>query len=293
MRVIDAHHHIWRRADLPWLLGPSQPRIFGAYDAIKRDYPIEEYLRDISGTDVAKSVYVQANWPPNWFMDEVRFVEAAHQRTGWPHAIVAFADMRQDDARADLDRLAIAPLVRGVRHQMHWHPNPAHRFAPGPDAVASDTVIENCRRLADYGFVFELQVFERQAEPALRLVRACPDVTFVLQHAMMPDDLSDEGLKRWRGALDQLAAAPNVVCKLSGFGTFLRRNDPIHIAYAVKTAVTMFGSERCLFGSNFPIEKIWTDYAALLRAFTDAADELSKEERKNVFKNTAAKIYRL
>ena len=56
MRIIDAHHHIWRQADLPWLLGPTQPRIFGAYDAIKRDYPIEEFLGDVAGTGVERSV---------------------------------------------------------------------------------------------------------------------------------------------------------------------------------------------------------------------------------------------
>jgi predicted TIM-barrel fold metal-dependent hydrolase len=66
MNIVDAHHHIWRQTDLPWLLGPSQPRIFGEYDAIKRDYPIAEYLDDIAGSNVEKSVYVQANWAPNW-----------------------------------------------------------------------------------------------------------------------------------------------------------------------------------------------------------------------------------
>ena len=56
MKIVDAHHHIWRQTDLPWLLGPTQPRIFGPYDAIKRDYPIAEYQRDIDGTGVEASV---------------------------------------------------------------------------------------------------------------------------------------------------------------------------------------------------------------------------------------------
>ena len=62
--IIDAHHHIWRQADLPWLVGPMLPRIFGPYEPIRRDYPIAEYLADIAGTGVVKSVYVQANWAP-------------------------------------------------------------------------------------------------------------------------------------------------------------------------------------------------------------------------------------
>ena len=69
--MIDAHHHIWLQKDLPWLLGPEVPRIFGAYGAIKRDYRIEEYLADLGKAGIEKSVYVQANWAPNWFADEV------------------------------------------------------------------------------------------------------------------------------------------------------------------------------------------------------------------------------
>ena len=69
--IIDAHYHIWRRRDLPWLDGPMQPRIFGAYESIQRDYPIGEYLVDIAGCEVTRSVYVQANWAKAAFEDEV------------------------------------------------------------------------------------------------------------------------------------------------------------------------------------------------------------------------------
>jgi predicted TIM-barrel fold metal-dependent hydrolase len=293
VRIVDAHHHVWRRADLPWLLGPTEPRIFGPYDAIKRDYPMAEYLEDIAGTGVQKSVYVQANWAPNWFADEVASVCRLAGETGWPHAICGFVDMVQEDARADLDRLAAFPLVRGVRHQMHWHPNPLYRFAPGPDVVASEAVIRNVAHLADHGWAFELQVFAGQAEAAARLVDACPDVTFVLQHAGMPEDLSQAGLSAWREGLARLAALPNVVCKVSGFGTFLRRNDPAHIARFVGETVALFGAGRTMFGSNFPIETMWTDYPSLLAAFDEATAHMVDEDRQAVFARTAERIYRI
>ncbi len=75
--IVDAHHHIWRRRDLPWLDGPMQPRIFGPYEPIRRDYPISEYLEDIAGCDVTRSVYVQANWAKDAFEDEVAYVQRA------------------------------------------------------------------------------------------------------------------------------------------------------------------------------------------------------------------------
>src|SRR5690349_24664685 len=81
--IIDAHHHIWRQQDLPWLVGPMLPRIFGPYEAIRRDYPISEYLDDISRSGVMQSVYVQANWARENFEDEVAFVQKTADETGW------------------------------------------------------------------------------------------------------------------------------------------------------------------------------------------------------------------
>lgn len=291
--IVDAHFHIWRRADLPWLDGPMQPRIFGPYGPIRRDYPIEEYLADIEGTGVTAAVYVQANWPPERFEDEVARVSGEAERTGWPQAIVAFADLLQEDARPQLDRLARWPLVRGIRQQLHWHENPEYRFAASPDLPRDPRLVRNVARLADYGFAFDLQVFASQMAAAHELVEACPDVTFVLQHAGMPEDLSPEGRARWEDGMRSLASLPNLVVKLSGLGTFIRRNDPAHVADICRTTLALFGPGRCLFGSNFPIEKLWTDYRSLLDAFLAATAELGEAARAAVFRDTAARVYRL
>ena len=131
--IVDAHHHIWRQADMPWLSGPIQPRIFGPYQPIQRDYLIDEFLEDLSGTGVVKSVYVQANWPKEKFEDEVAWVSDVADEHGWPHGIVGYADVTVDDVRPQLDRLTKYPLMRGVRMQLHWHENETYRFAARPD----------------------------------------------------------------------------------------------------------------------------------------------------------------
>ncbi|MEL6267814.1 MAG: amidohydrolase family protein, partial [Pseudomonadota bacterium] len=222
--MIDAHHHIWRQADLPWLLGPERPRIFGPYAAIKRDYTIEEYLDDIAGLGITRSVYVQANWAPNWFEDEVAWVQATAERTGWPHAIVGYADMTLRDVRRQLDRLVRYPLMRGIRQQFHWHEDPRYRFAARPDLAEDPAVQANIARLAEYGWSFDLQVFAPQMAGAARLAEACPDVTFVLQHAGMLEDTSAGGRAAWEAGMTRLAACPNVVTKLAAFGTIIHRN---------------------------------------------------------------------
>ena len=293
MRIVDAHHHIWRRDDLAWLSGPMQPRIFGPYEPIRRDYRIEEYLKDIDGTGVVKSVYVQANWPVERFEDEVAWVQATADESGWPHAIVGYADMTVEDARPQLDRLVKYPLMRGIRQQFHWHENPLYRFAPHPDLARSEAVERNVARLADYGWSFDLQVFSGQMEGAAQLAAGCPKVTFVLQHAGMPEDTSPTGIAAWRLALRRLAAEPNVVTKLSAFGTFIHRNDPVHIAQIMRDAVAIFGAGRCLYGSNFPIEKLWTTYSELISAFLNGARDLSAAERTEIFETTAMRVYGL
>ena len=270
-----------------------QPRIFGPYEAIRRDYLIDEYLGDIANTAVTRSVYVQANWAPDRFEDEVAWLQRVAGESGWPHAIVGYADLLCEDVRPQLDRLARYPLLRGVRMQLHWHENEMYRFAARPDLALDPVLQRNVARLADYGMVFDLQVFAGQMAGAAELAAACPDVTFVLQHAGMLEDLSPEGRAEWRTGMERLAARPNVVSKLSAFGTFLHRNDPAHIGGVLRDTVGMFGADRCLFGSNFPIEKLWTSYGALLGAFLAAASDLPDDARAAIFEGTAMRVYRL
>ncbi|MBV8961518.1 MAG: amidohydrolase family protein [Hyphomicrobiales bacterium] len=291
--IIDAHHHIWRRDDLPWLIGPMQPRIFGSYEAIRRDYPIDEYLADITGCEVTQSVYVQCNWRQDAFEEEVSYVQGVADETGFPQAIVGYADFLAEDVRPQLDRLTKYEGMRGLRMQLQWHQNPQYRFAPGPDLARDPTLQRNVARLADYGWSFDLQVFSGQMEGATELAESAPKVTFILQHAGMLEDTSAEGYDRWRSGMCRLATCSNVVSKLSGLGTFIHRNDPAHITAVVRDTIEIFGPTRCLFGSNFPIEKLWTRFSDLVSAYRSALEGLGEETARAVLHGTAAKVYRL
>jgi predicted TIM-barrel fold metal-dependent hydrolase len=291
--IIDAHHHIWRRRDLPWLDGPMQPRIFGPYEAIRRDYLIDEYLADLAGTGVTKSVYVQCNWAKDRFEDEVAYVQQAADETGFPHGIVGYADFLVGDVRAQLDRLSKYPGMRGLRMQLQWHKNPQYQFASAPDLARDPNLQKNVARLSDYGWSFDLQGFAGQMPGAAELADSAPKVTFILQHAGMIEDLSPAGWEEWREAMRLLASRPNVVSKLSALGTFIHRNDPAHIAAVVHETIDIFGPERCLFGSNFPVEKLWTQYADLIGAYRKAIEPLGEAVARAAFHDTAARVYRL
>jgi predicted TIM-barrel fold metal-dependent hydrolase len=93
--------------------------------------------------------------------------------------------------------------------------------------------------------------------------------------------------------MERLAARPNVAVKLSAFGTFIHRNDPAFIKAMIEACAAIFGAERCLYGSNFPIEKIWCRYDDLFDAFRAGAESLGQKACDAIFNDTAARIYRL
>ncbi|MEK9680032.1 MAG: amidohydrolase family protein [Rhodospirillaceae bacterium] len=293
MPVADAHHHIWRLADLTWLNGPTQPRIFGDYESLKRDYSIEDFRGDRAGAGVEKSVYIQVNWPAGQEVNEAAWVQEVAEKSGWPHAIVGYVDFAAGDASATLKALSQHSLMRGIRQQLHWHENPLYKFQPTPDLMNQAAWRKNFTLLQDYNWTFELQVFASQMTDAARLAADFPATQMILQHCGMPEDTSDAGRTLWRDGMKRLADQPNIHCKFSGLGTFIHRNDPGFIAEITGECLDMFGAARCVFGSNYPIEKLWTEYGPIVDAFRAAVAHLPEAEQAMVLHDNAVTLYRL
>ena len=291
--IIDAHHHVWRQADQPWLNGPMVPRIFGEYAPIRRDYLIEEYLDDIRSAGVVASVYVQTNWDPARAVEEVQWVQSIADAHGWPHAIVGFVDLKGERLKADLNAMQGYPTLRGIRQQVHWHENPQYRFAARPDVIADPAWRDGLADLAPRGLLFELQIFSSQMMDGAALAKAFPTTTFVLEHAGMLEDTSEAGREAWRRGMRKLAENPNVCVKLSGLGTFVHQATIDDIQPIVSDTVSLFGAERCLWGSNFPIEKLWSDYGTLADNIRRAVSHLSLKDQQSILSDTAARLYRL
>jgi predicted TIM-barrel fold metal-dependent hydrolase len=293
--VIDAHHHIWRLAATPWLSGPAVPRIFGEYEPLRRDYRIEDYLADAVPAGVAKSVFVQVNVAPGGEVEEVAFVRDAAERTGFPHAITCFANLAAPDVGQVLDAAIAAggKRLRAVRQQIHWHEKPLYRFAARPDLMNDPAWRRGLAELGRRGLCFELQVFPGQMRDAATLARDFPSIIFVLLHAGMLEDRSREGWAAWRAGMRELAGCPNLVTKLSGLGTFERACSVALWRPVVEETLALFGPERCMFGSNFPIESLWTTYTELLVTVFTCLDGIDARGRRAVLHDTAARVYGL
>jgi predicted TIM-barrel fold metal-dependent hydrolase len=238
-------------------------------------------------------VYVQTNWSPERNVEEVEWVQSVADADGWPHAIVGFADLATSDLGETLSALKKSPRLRGVRQQVHWHENPLYRFAPRPDVVADPRWRAGLAQLAPRGLLFELQVFASQMAGGAELARAFPETVLVLEHAGMLEDLSEAGLRAWRAGMRLLADCPNMHVKLSGLGTFVHRAALEDVQPIVTETVELFGAERCMWGSNFPIEKLWTDYPVLIDIIRRAVSHLSVTDQRSVLSETAARLYAL
>ncbi|WP_395690082.1 amidohydrolase family protein [Nocardioides sp.] len=293
MNITDAHHHIWWKQMTPWLNGPMAPKIFGEYQSIRRDYSIDEYNTDVAPNGVTKSVYVQINLPPEQAAWEVEAVRAAGRTQGLIQAVVAQADLRSPTLDAELDQIQALGGVRGIRQQLHWHPTPAYRFAASPTQMLDPRWRRGLGQLAKRDLLFEVQVFPQQMPDMLRIIDERPDLTFVLLHAGMLEDRSEDGWTTWRSALHEAARRPNLLVKLSGLGTFVRRCTVPDWKPVIEQTIEEFGPTRCMFGSNFPIEKIWTDYATLIDVFTQSIAGYSLDERAAILGTTADSTYRI
>jgi predicted TIM-barrel fold metal-dependent hydrolase len=270
------------------------PRIFGDYEPIRRDYLAEEYIAEATAAGISASVYVQANWPLERSVDEVRWVQRTHEHSGWPHAVIGSADLFDERAgEAFAEQAAASPLMRGTRLQLHWHEDERFRFATARDRMHDPVLRRNIGLLAGLGWLFELQVFPGQMADAAQLVADFPDTTFVLVHAGMLESTAVQHVVAWRAGLELLAPHRNVVVKLSGQGTFVRRVDPGLLRLVTDTCLELFGSDRCMFGTNFPIEAIWTDMGTLVGAWRDVLGEHPPAVGRDVLGRTARRVYGL
>lgn len=293
LAVIDSHYHVWRMNDVPWLL-QNKPRIFGDYSSLKRDYTIDEFKRDIAPCNVVKSVYVQANWGHGREVDEARWVDSVGRENGMPNAMVAHADLDSPEVARVLDQYAAIPRVRGIRQHLQWHENPLlSGYVAGPDLYDQPQWRKGLREVGDRGYTFDLQVFPKQMQGAADMAGDFPDIKFILLHAGMLESRDEENTAIWKAGMKALAARPNVYVKLTGLGTFDHASTLELVRPLVRTSLECFGPKRCIYGSNFPIEKLWTDYETYFRNIYDALGDISDEDRRAVFHDNAAEVYRL
>ncbi|MBY0335512.1 MAG: amidohydrolase [Acetobacteraceae bacterium] len=312
--IVDPHHHLWDREDERYLL-----------DDLLRDAG--------AGHDIRATVFVQcgAMYRPDGPealrpLGETEFVTgiaamAATGRYGAVRAcagIVGFADLTLGSGVApllDAHQAIAGARFRGVRNRTAWHPSPAVRsnlVTPPPGPLEHPRFAEGARELARRGLVLDVWAYQTQLPHVAALARALPGLTVIVNHCGGPLGVGPfagrraEGFAAWRREVLALAALPNVVMKLGGLAMEVGGHDfhtrPLPPGSAeleaawrpvIHTLIEAFGAGRCMFESNFPVDKGMVGYGVLWNAFKRLATGASDGERAALFAGTAIRTYRL
>jgi predicted TIM-barrel fold metal-dependent hydrolase len=299
VQIVDAHHHLWdlERNAYPWNTPEDHDRGWGDLSSLKQTF-LPHHLRTeakAAGVTLLKSVHVQANWEASDPVGETRWLAEIAQDPlshGLPSAIVGFADLSAEDAPRVLAEHAAFEQVRGIRQVLNRHDDPKLNRAPR-DYLSDPDWRRTFGRLADHGFSFDAQIYQQQAFALAALARANPEVTIVIDHALMPAERDPDSLSRWHDAVSLLSDCPNTVMKISGFGMVDNRWSEDSIRPFVQHCITSFGPDRAMFGSNFPVDRLMATYAKVWAAFAAITADLDPAARHDLFVGTAERVYRI
>lgn len=295
--LVDAHHHYWDLAHNPhpWL--QRQPRIpfrYGDYGAICRDFMPADHRAAAQGHRVLGHVTMEGEWDPADPTGEARWMQRLAAAGGEPQAHAAQAWLDRDDLAEVLAAYRTLPLVRSVRHKPATLPRAEYRdgFA-APGSMRCPRWRAGFARLAPAGLMFELQAPWWHFGEAVELARDFPATTIVVNHAGLPSERDEASLAAWRRALAPLADCPNVAMKISGIGVPGRRWTPELQRPVVDALVDAFGTGRCLFASNFPVDGLCATFDEIATTFKVLTRRFTPEQRLALAGDNAVRLYRL
>jgi predicted TIM-barrel fold metal-dependent hydrolase len=316
LRIVDPHHHLWEHTS-----GPFQPR-----------YTLEDLRSDTdSGHFIDKTVFVECSFGyrtdgPREYREvgETEFVAAAARESAGSKGariagIVGCCDLRLGDALGavlDAHEAAAGGLFRGIRHRLAFDPSGAASTSKAEPNVqhlmASDEFRAGVALLGTRGYTFDAWLYHIQLPELSEMAAAVPGTTIVLDHIGAPLGVGAYGRKRadvhawWRDRMMQLAERPNVVVKLGGVGMavygsgWAERGTPAtsreivnEWGGAIRFLIERFGADRCMFESNFPVDKTSFDYRTMWNAYKTMTSDLPADDRAKLFAGTAERVYRV
>jgi predicted TIM-barrel fold metal-dependent hydrolase len=294
--IVDAHQHFWDldRNYYPWLCDPdSIPFRYGDYSALKRNYLPPNYRADVGRHNVVKTVHIEAEWDRASPVAETRWLETIRATYDLPTAIVGHAALDQPDVAEVLAGQARSPLVRGIRHKPQAAPSPSEAKRGAPGSMDDPRWRDGYALLSRHGFSFDLQTPWWHLDAAAELARDFPATQVLINHTGLPADRSPDGLAGWRRAMAMAADQPNVAVKISGLGRpglpwTVEANGPV-----IRDTIALFGIDRCLFGSNFPVDSLVATFDVIVAGMRAAVADRSPVDRHKLFCRNATRIYRL
>ena len=297
MEIVDPHFHLIdiEHNPYPWLeRGARRPNIFAGRDAELREvFVAKDYQELAARQHVVKAVHVQANWDHSDPVGETGWLSKVAAEEGLPSGIVGYADLAAENIANVLEEHCQYPLIRGIRQILNWHPDSNLRFVHRANLMCDEAWLRGYALLQRFGLSFDAQIYYWQMDETLQLARRFPETQIILNHTGMPIDRSFSGLQGWQEAMKQLATASNVAVKISGLGLGQDHWNLDEIRPIVLTTIDIFGVDRCMFASDYPVEKVFVAFDDLYNGFREICSEMSSHERAKLFRSNAECFYRI
>lgn len=283
---VDAHHHLWdlERHPYEWLSEPGwdeETAVLGDYRAIRRSYLAAEMLRDASGTGLLKTVHIQADWSGSDPVAETTWLDSCADEAGIPTAIVGYADPSDPQLIDVLDRHMTSSRFRGIR------------CTPGETRPTEANFRRGIRQIGQAGLSFDLRATPENIVETSALAREIDSVLFIVGHTGEPLGRCDTDRRAWRTAMRRLSPLPNVAIKISGLGMRDHHWSVDSIRPWVLETIDMFGVERCMFGTNWPVDSLYSTYAQLVDAYRAIVAPFNEVEQRNLLGGNAERLYRI
>lgn len=275
MRV-DAHQHFidYVPAEYPWICGHLVQ--------LERDALPEDLAEVSRPCGIEATVAVQARQSIN----ETDWLIELAQRNPLVAGVVGWVDLCDAAVEGVLERYADQPLLKGVRHVVQDEPD--------EEFILRDDFCRGVSKLARFGLSYDILIFSRHLRQTLTFVRRFPEQPFVIDHLAKPR-IRDGEFEEWRRALRPLAGCPNVYCKVSGMVTEAKAGhwSPGDFRPYIETVLDLFGPERSMFGSDWPVCTLEASYEEVYALVEGALGFLNESESAAVLGDTAATFYRL
>jgi predicted TIM-barrel fold metal-dependent hydrolase len=291
--IVDPHIHFWDMVpgNYPGLDNPGEGFLGDSRPICVPHLPAD--LRALAGDiEVLKVVHIDALAADP--LRETRWLQQQADESGLPDAIVAYVDLSLPDADMQLHaHRRAAPNLRGIRQILNVHPDKTYDYV-GRNFMDDPAWLAGFALLERHGLSFDLQLYPHQMPRAAELARRFPGVPIALNHAgMFADRGAPRGWREWRDGLRLLAACSNVEVKISGLGMFDHHWTLESIRPYVHECIDAFGTGRAMFASNFPVDRLFSDYATLWHAYAETVSGVSEDEQTRLFRANAERFYRI
>ena len=299
IKIVDAHHHLWdlNNADTKysWLMVTEGEAFFGDYAAIRKSYLLEDYIEDAKNQNIIKSVHVQAEHDDDKPVNETAWLQnlADTHSSKLPNAIVAFADFSKNNVSEILDAHQEYKNTRGIRQILSYNKDEPKYSHATEDFMKNSSWVENFKHIRNRNLSFDIQIYKHQMEDAVNLANKYNDVLFILNHTGEPCYQSKEYIESWEQNMTKLAKCENVVAKISGLGMFDPNWTIDSTRIFVEKTIQIFGIERCMFASNFPVDKIFNTFDTYWNSFKEITKNYSENDKQLLFSSNAEKYYRI